>query len=209
MKNTSTTTGRYTAGIIIAIIAALSIWAYHNAHRPAVTLTNSAQLAGIQTTSAPWIPELDHLRSRLSAIGLPALSAEGTALHIHQHLDIYIHGTKVAIPADIGINQVEGFISPIHVHDTSGVIHVESPVVQDFTLGQFFDIWGVQFNDQSIGGYSADSANTLRVYVNGVLAPSDVRSIVLKAHQEIVVTYGTEEELPKPIPSSYSFAAGL
>jgi hypothetical protein len=42
--------------------------------------------------------------------------------------------------------------SPIHTHDTSGIVHIESPTVRPFTLGQFFDVWGVRFTSDCIGG---------------------------------------------------------
>ena len=60
-------------------------------------------LPGILTGSAPWPANTKDLEARLSAIGLPALSAEGTELHIHQHLDLYVNGTKQVVPAQIGI----------------------------------------------------------------------------------------------------------
>lgn len=169
----------------------------------------TGSLPGLQTGTAPWIAETDNLRARLSAIGLPALSAEGTALHTHQHLDITIHGVVASVPTDIGINEKERFISPIHVHDTTGIIHVESPVVQTFTLGQFFDIWGVKFTATCIGGYCADDANSLRVYVNGELQQGNPRNIALSAHQEIYISYGTAAEVAPIIPKEYRFPAGL
>ena len=166
-------------------------------------------LPGIQTSDAPWAPEFTNLRARLADIGLPALPEEGTALHIHQHLDIFVNGTAVPVPALIGIDDAEGFISPIHVHDTTGIIHVESPTIQTFTLGQFFDIWGVRFTQSCIGGYCASETASLRVYVNGQLYQGDPRMLALAAHQEIVVAYGTAAQLPNPIPSSFDFPAGL
>ncbi|MDE2173134.1 MAG: hypothetical protein KGJ31_00840, partial [Patescibacteria group bacterium] len=90
----------------------------------------------------------------------------------------------------------------------SGVIHVESNTVRDFTLGQFFDIWGVRFTKDSIGGYLASATSTLSVYVNGSLVPGDPRDLVLQAHQEIMVIYGTDKEIPQTIPTSYSFLPG-
>jgi hypothetical protein len=106
-----------------------------------------ASLPGILTGPPPWQANTDALRPRLQAIGLPALSSQGTALHIHQHLDLYVAGKRVTIPADIGIVQTASGVlfSPIHTHDTSGIIHVESPTVRPFTLGEFFDVWGVRF----------------------------------------------------------------
>lgn len=197
----------WTLGIMI-IVVILFVWNYNISHAPGRAITNPKNLPGIQTTLAPWPAEINHLRDRLHAISLPALSAEGTALHIHQHLDIIINGKAVALPNGIGINQSAGFISPIHVHDDTGVIHVESPVIETFTLGQFFDIWGVQFTEQSIGGYSVDANNSLKVFVNGKLYQSDPRLLSLTAHQEIVIVYGTTQEATSTIPSSYIFSSG-
>jgi hypothetical protein len=167
-------------------------------------------LPGILTGPAPWPANTKDLEARLSAIGLPALSAEGTELHIHQHLDLYVNGTKQVVPAEIGIiTSPQVVFSPLHTHDTSGIVHVESPTIRSFTLGEFFDVWGVRFTPTCIGGYCAQGDRTLRVYVDGQLATGDPTTLELFAHEEIVVTYGTEAELPDPIPSSYTFPPGL
>ncbi|HEV8682530.1 MAG TPA: hypothetical protein VGS09_07130 [Actinomycetota bacterium] len=169
-----------------------------------------ASLPGILTGPAPWPANTEDLEARLSAIGLPALSAEGTELHIHQHLDLYVNGTKQVVPAQIGIvTSPQVVFSPLHTHDTSGIIHVESPTVRSFTLGEFFDVWGVRFTPTCVGGYCNQGDKTLRVYVDGQLATGDPTSLELFAHEEIVVTYGTEAQLPLPIPSSYTFPPGL
>jgi hypothetical protein len=47
------------------------------------------------------------------------------------------------------------------------------------------------------------------VYSNGKLVSGDPRALPLPEDEEIVVTYGAKAELPKPIPSSYPFPAGL
>ncbi len=196
-------------GGFVIFIALLLSWNHFLGTKSAATIsTDPNNLPGIETGNAPWPAEIPHLRERLHAIGLPPLGSEGTTLHIHQHLDLVIDGKPVAIPAGIGINQAANFISDIHVHDTTGVIHVESPTVQTFTLGQFFDIWGVRFTKDCVGGYCGSATSTVRVYVNGTLVPGDPRSLVLAAHQEIVVVYGTEKDMPKVIPSSYSFPPG-
>lgn len=159
------------------------------------------------TTPAPWDANTTGLKARLAAIGLPALSAEGTVLHIHQHLDIYVHGKTVAVPANIGISQTESFISDLHIHDKSGVMHVESPTNKDFNFGQFMDVWGVKFDATHLGSYVADASNKLVLYVNGQPV-TDMRGTKLEAHQEIVLTYGTEAELPDTIPATFTFPTG-
>ncbi len=175
---------------------------------PVTLISNPNDLPGIETGPAPWYPELVHLRTRLADIGLPALGAEGTALHIHQHLDLRINGSPVAVPAGIGIDESAGFISPVHTHDTSGIIHVESDTIRNFTLGEFFDIWGVRFTKDSIGGYTASATTTLAVYANGSLVTGDPRNLVLTEHQEIVIEYGTNKEMLKTVPTSYTFPPG-
>ena len=162
------------------------------------------QLAGAQKTGPPWGIELPHLQERLQQIGLPALRREGTALHTHQHLQLFIDGKSVPVPAAIGINPVVGFISRIHTHDNTGTIHIESAdMVGRYTLGQFFDIWGVPLTVKCIGTLCNTGDRMIRAYVNGTLVPGDPRAIELKEHEEIVLTYGTAKELPSPIPSTY------
>jgi hypothetical protein len=231
-KNTSTLW--WVIGGVLVVAAGLIALGHYSA-APATTGTTSSStssgsgavadssaLPGIQLGNAPWVPEILHLRERLTAIGLPALAQEGTVLHIHQHLDIFIDGKPMAVPAEIGINAAAGFISPIHVHDTSGIMHVESPVTQTFYLGQFFDIWGVRLTSACIGGYCATTASStsanagstqkdtksVKVYVNGTLYQGDPRQLVLTSHQEIVIAYGTDAETPKAIPAAYTFPAG-
>ena len=194
--------------VFVVVLGVLFSWNKIFPSKPVTPITDPDMLPGMQVTDAPWPPELGHLAERLRAMGLPTLSAEGTALHIHQHLDIFIDGKPVSIPANIGINQLEGFISDIHVHDGTGIIHVESPKAQDFTLGQFFDIWGVKFTKDAIGDYVATGDKTLKVYSNGTLYQGDPRLLPLEAHQEIVIVYGTDAEAPQSIPSSYAFPAG-
>lgn len=203
--------------VILAVVIVISVllgWRFIFPSRqpvapvmqPAPLAIDPSALPGIQNTPAPWVIELSHLKERLAATGLAALSEEGAALHIHQHLDIFINGTPVAVPAGIGVNQAAGFISPVHVHDNTSVIHVESPLARDFTLGEFFDVWGLRFTKECIGSYCADATNLLKVYVNGTQLTTDPRDLVLAAHQEIAVIYGSTT--PAAIPSSFEFPAG-
>jgi hypothetical protein len=140
---------------------------------------------------------------------LPALSEEGSVLHSHEHLDILIDGQNAPVPSEIGVSEQENFISPIHTHDNTQVIHIESPTIQIFTLGQFFDIWGVKFTADCIGGYCSSDDKVLRVFVNGNEIKTDPRLIELAEHQEIFVFYGVPADLPAKIPDSYTFGPGL
>src|SRR5262245_14575940 len=62
------------------------------------------------------------------------------ALHLHPHLTILVNGSPVTVPAGIGIKAAGDL--PLHTHDASGTIHVESPGARTFTLADFFAVWG-------------------------------------------------------------------
>ena len=164
------------------------------------------------TTAAPWgLP-----RSALGQIGYARLTPiVGTLVrHDHVHLDVIVNGRAVTIPA--GVGQAEprdngpcppGTIkigdctsghfyaalvanSPIHTHSTSGIIHVESDRATRFTLGEFFDEWGVRLDATCVGGYCAGDGRQLRAYVDGKRVAGNPRDIVLTNRQEIALVYG-------------------
>ena len=193
------------AVVLVAGIGGLAVSAANRDRQPA---TSPGPLAGLQTGPAPWGANTADLAERLRAIGIPALSPmEGTAVHIHQHLDLYVDGRKVLVPAGIGIDPAVGY-APLHTHDPSGVIHVESPTVRTYTLGEFFAVWGVRFTRGCLGGSCAGGGRQLRVYVNGRAYRGDPTTLALAPHQELVVAFGTAAQLPSPIPSTYQFPPG-
>lgn len=195
-------------GIIVAVLLVVGIGFAVVSHHRSPAPSSRGSLASLSTGPAPWQPEYRHLSDRLLAIHLPLLGAEGTAQHIHAHLDIYVNGKAVEVPADIGIPP-DGGITPLHTHDASGIIHVESPDAKAvYTLGQFFDIWGVQLTATSVGGYRDTAGEQLAVYDNGQKVGNPAQ-LAIKAHHEIVVAYGTAAQVSSHIPDSYHFPAGL
>jgi hypothetical protein len=156
----------------------------------------------LQTSPPPWSSESSLLPQRLAPAGLHALTTEGTALHIHQHLDLYVNGRKATVPALVGIDEPAGFLTELHTHDSSGIIHVESPVAKQFTLGQFFCEWGVKLTATCLGPYRG----RLSWWVNGVRRHGDPAQLVLRRHQEIVIAAGNP---PANVPASYAFPLGL
>jgi hypothetical protein len=195
--------------LAVLLVAGMVVLAVSAARRSGPAATAPGPLPGLQTGPAPWGAGTAGLAERLRAIGLPPLSpTEGTAVHIHQHLDLYVDGRKVPVPAGIGIDPSVGF-APLHTHDASGVIHVESPTARRYTLGEFFAVWGVRFTPTCLGGYCAAGNRRLRVYVDGTAWPGDPTTLPLASHEELVVAFGTAARLPSPIPSAYRFPPGL
>lgn len=146
-----------------------------------------------------------------SSVGIENIkceTVERTAFHIHTHLDIFINGKLYTVPAQIGIVP-DKCLYWMHTHDETGVIHIESPEIRNFTLGQFFNIWNKKFNNTQIfDNIVSNNKNvTLSVYVNGNKVSSvDYRNIKLNSHDEIAIVYG---KAPDTIPSSYHFPTGL
>ncbi len=58
-------------------------------------------------------------------------------------------------------------MNAIHTHDASGVLHVESPVKKDFTLGDFFAVWKRPFTKEQVLDTVLSSGQQVIVTVNG------------------------------------------
>lgn len=125
--------------------------------------------------------------------------AENTNLHVHPYLQIRINtgssNTSVVIPAAVGILDPqyttvagEPYVSggscfePMHTHDASGIIHIESASTStSYTLGNLFDVWRdtygtvnfagasrpVVFNQTDILGYVAGQGHVVKLLVDG------------------------------------------
>jgi hypothetical protein len=158
-------------------------------------------------TAPPWPAPAD-ATAAVNAAGLPMLGREGNVEHIHAHLDVLVDGQAVPVPADIGIDVHRRTISPLHTHDASGVLHIESPVKRQFSLGEFFSEWQVSLSEDNLGGLRTGGGNVVRVFVNGTQQNGNPGAIMLGAHDEIAVLY----DRPQPgetVPRSYDFSGGL
>jgi hypothetical protein len=185
---------RRLVAIAVAALAALGFVVAAAAHGPSRGRAARASAAlGLQGGPAPWAPDYGSLTARLAALRLPGQS--DTAFHIHVLVRIVIDGRPVPVPAQIGIDPQGRFLAPLHTHDASGIVHIESDRPFPFTLGQFFTIWGVRFGDARIGGLAGRGDRRLRVYVDGrpVAHPA---AHVLRAHDRIVVGFGTPGSFP-------------
>jgi hypothetical protein len=198
------TSGLATVGVLAAAVAAVVVFTGGGNNASTPNVRDDSNLAGLQTGPAPWNQGLDTLPDRVEPLGLNALTTEGQVIHIHQHLDIFVNGTLQVVPANIGIYDGQ-FLTELHTHDTTGILHVESPTRRQFDLGQFFGVWGVRLNADCVGGYCRE-VTPWSVYVNGQAYTGNPSALVLKAHQEIAFVIGTP---PRKIPASYKFAPGV
>jgi len=191
------------AGIVVVVVGVIVLVISTNKPKSS-SHPDPASLPGIMTTTAPWPPENAQLAARLDKMGLPPLGAEATDYHIHQNLQVYIHGAPESVPNGIG-NISSTQLAEIHTHQGNGTIHVEAGAQRHYTLGDVFDVWGVLFTKDQLGAYKNNSDNKIRVYVNGKLFSGDPTTIPLKDQEVLVVTYGTQAEVPASIPQVFCY----
>ncbi|WP_374009269.1 hypothetical protein [Leifsonia sp. LS-T14] len=173
----------------------------------AVIVGGHSPVSAANAVSEPWGAPAN-VESGAHAAGLQMLSAEGSALHIHQHLTVTVDGAAVSVPADLGIDAAKQQISPIHTHDASGIIHVESPTVTSFALGQVFDEWQQKLGTGQVGTYrDGKDGQTVAVYVNRKPFSGDPRSIPLTDHEDIDIVVA-KKGTPVEAPSAFSWPSG-
>lgn len=88
-------------------------------------------------------------------------SNETMLMHIHPRLYLNIDGKPYFVPQNVGVDSdlwkdhsldqygMNG-MAPLHTHTADGIIHVESKVVRNYTLGEFLDIWGLDLKGKSV-----------------------------------------------------------
>lgn len=187
-------------GLLTVGVIALLVSMSGRADEPADE-ASPGELPGMLLTEAPWPANTDELPDRLAVLDLPA---EGVAQHLHVPLYVFVNGEVVTVPANMGISATA--VSPLHTHDELGTLHVESAEARDFTLGQAFDVWGVRLTQECLGGYCAGGDAQMRVFSGGREAKGDLRGIVLEDTSAVVVTFGTEQDVPDPVPSGFPSA---
>jgi hypothetical protein len=171
--------------------------------------------------AAPW-PAPPNAMELAAEAGLNPEVKEFLNHHVHAHLDVFVNGEPVEVPAGIGIDIENpgvnsgpledgsiGYggieecatpcISPLHTHDITGVLHTESPEDVDNTLGEFFTEWGVALDESCVGGYCKD-VTTVEIYIDGELYAGNPDDITLTDGKQISIVIGTP---PEEIPDSF------
>jgi hypothetical protein len=156
-----------------------------------------ALIALVAMVALPAVPaRAQNMLGGLAIDGIRCDYGEGAALHIHANLQMFDRGRKVPVPANVGIPLGVGCLYWVHTHSNNGMIHIESPVNQLFTLGQFFDIWAVTLSLTRAGNVRAPRGSALRFTVNGRPWTRDPRLIPLRNHETIVIQAGPPFVIP-------------
>ena len=184
---------------------------------------DTAPAAPQPATGAPPWPAPPNAVALTKRAGLVPETAEFLQYHVHAHLDVFVNGDPVRVPAGLGINikdpavQSEKLsdgtfayggisppckkpcISPLHTHDDSGILHTESKTPTPNKLGQAFIEWAVRLSPTCVGGYCKPQAY-IAIFVNGQPYIGDPREIELSNMKEIAIVIGSP---PSSIPSVF------
>lgn len=175
-----------------------------------------------RTTKAPW-PAPQNAMALTCKAGLIPEKAEFLQYHVHAHLDVFINGRPLYVPAGIGIDTTnpdvqtekgpngivvgagltqecsDPCISPLHTHGLDGVLHTETKTPAPNKLGQFFTQWAVRLDSNCVGGYCKPDV-PIKVYLDGKVEAGDPTQIELKNLREVAIVIGTP---PATIPNEF------
>lgn len=128
--------------------------------------------------------ELERMTSR--EVALRSTTDMATKFHIHPEIKIVINEVEQNIPEDIGVSAIG--MTAIHTHEGGGLIHVEAPIQKDFTIGDFFAVWGKTFTQNQILDSVVDESHQITVTVNGILVDT-FDNTMMNDHDKIIISY--------------------
>lgn len=197
--------------VALALTGTLILW-----HRGGATAAGGSPELGPEgmplQTGVPLAPA-STAASGAPVDGIRCDAAEQVAYHIHAHLAVFVEGASRPVPYGIGVvtplvsdTPAGPFVQAtrcyywLHTHAADGVIHVESPTEQQYTLGNFFDIWRQPLDPTRAG----PATGPVTAYVDGTAYRGDPRDIVLREHGDIQLDIGSPAVPPQPVDWSRS-----
>lgn len=151
--------------------------------------------------------------------GITCESSEKVAYHIHAHLTIFVDGAAVQVPFGIGIGPPLGGVRTaagafvetgscfmwLHTHVADGVIHIESPKLKTYTLGQFFAVWGQKLSRSRVG----PKQGRVTAFYDGKDWTGNPAAIPLTATAQIQLDVGSPIVAPEHIKFPQGLAGGI
>lgn len=140
--------------------------------------------------------------------GIKCQTTEQLVYHVHSHLAIFVAGKPRQVPLAVGIARAGIQNSPqgpfaaqgtcfhwLHTHASDGIVHVEAPAEGDYTLGQFFAVWGQPLSTTQVG----PAKGRVTAYLDGKKYAGDPADIKLENQAVIQLDVGTPLVPPQPV----------
>lgn len=204
------------AAVLLALVAVLALAAHTSNGAPArPQAPGGIGPEGVPMPAAPVLAPPASPAPGQTIAGIGCGPTEQVRFHIHAHLTLFVNGLARAVPLGIGIApplQIQSTpagpyaaggscFSFLHTHAADGIIHVESPVVRTYTLGDFFDIWKQPLGRDRVG----PAVGSVAAFLNGRRYTRDPRTIPLHAHAQIQLDVGR----PLVAPAAIAFPVSL
>jgi len=178
----------------------------------ATTTTTAAKAPygpeGIPLEKGPELAPAGTTSQGATVDGVQCQAQEQVLYHIHAHLQVYVNGKPQTLPAAIGMVGPVSEQTPygpfygaqqcyywLHTHATDGVIHIESPSVRIYTLGNFFDEWNQPLSANQVAG----EKGKVTAFVNNKPWTKSPTAIPLIAHASIQLDVGSPVVAPHEI----------
>ena len=116
----------------------------------ACTRPAAPEPAVIRVSPPPWDAPRDAV-SYIEAAGLTAEPLNSTGDSHIVAMTVVVDGWKVPIPPYVGIDRPRAQRAVVHTHDTTNQVWLEGRDIAPITLGQFFTVWGVRFDQRCLG----------------------------------------------------------
>jgi hypothetical protein len=184
---------------------------------PSRALARSVSLGpeGVPIPAAPALAGPGEPAVGVRVDGISCGAIEQLAFHVHAHLAIFVSGRQRRVPAGVGIGAPRTVVpapggafvaggtcfSWLHTHAADGIIHIESPVLRAFTLGEFFDVWKQPLGRRRVGS----TTGRVAAFFDGRPYHGNPRDIPLTRHAQIQLDIGR----PAVAPVSVRFPQGL
>jgi hypothetical protein len=117
------------------------------------------------------------------------------------------YGVGIAPPRQVQKTAVGPFVANgacftwLHTHAADGIIHIESPIKRQYTLGNFFDVWGQPLGPSQVG----PAHGQVTAFYNGQHYVGNLNDIPIGKHVQIQLDVGR----PLVAPEQISFPNGL
>jgi hypothetical protein len=194
--------------VLLAAIAAVALTACGGGRDPSLTPRPIAIDEGHLLPATPTA-----VAARRPIAGLAC--STGLAQRYGIHIELFVNGLVVLLPAGIGIAPpwqgappdvpAGACTYPLRTVDPTGVVEV-AEAGRAVTLGDLFAIWGQPLSPAGFGPWRVSSGEQLGVFLDGEPFAGDPRTLPLRRHAEIVLEVGS----PRVVPHArYRFAPGL
>lgn len=122
-------------------------------------------------------------------------------MHWHVQLNITVRGEPRLVSAPIGLasgiwvdHSLDEFgfpgASPLHTHSPTGRVHIESNAVRDYTLTEFFAIWGQPLGPDRLRDAVVGPGEEIVMVIDGDERPLD-SGLVFQDEMQIVLILRT------------------